>query len=744
MRVALATKLKAIEEYLKEKKLKSVAQKYGIHYATLSRWIKKYSENGIMYNRPWNRLPSWIEERLMLLKEAHPDMTLEQAQRRFLDNGINLSLKAIHDTWNRYGLVKRLVDDPFSFFVPDTAETKTSLEYIRYLLKDKSYSNLKKAAKILNSLPGIPLHQEDILEKIPENLLSLRRKFDRLYTQFLKISTPEFYRKIHRLRLKMEKKGLRYSAIVAGLSEILALHWMRTPKKEIELNEHLKRLKGNLREPVLNFQLTFLEATARIELMEIDTAKRLTQKALRLLRHLPYASFYESIGDLMTFMSDYRLALNYHLKALEMAKEEEMKNRLYFKIALSLVIDGRHREAIKYLNMAKIDYKNKYYESYNLAYALANLGLGRIEKSLYYLEKTLEKSEKEQFRNTIFTTICCYGAINCALGKQEEARKLLQYYLKLIKKYGLNREADIMENLINPDSLPLPLNRVPTGHLVYLLKLAKKSMKIGDYKRAWNYAQKYGIRGFFHRCLLYLPEPAQNMLNMGKNPALPRSFLQLPLFNTETPVYYIKFLGEFILYKNQKRMRIKLKPREIVFSIFLGLKASEPEKGIAIDEIYNNFWSRSKNPDDRFSHLLVAMKKKLMLPKHFLVMRSQANFRVLINKGFYINTDYGDFTSALARAKALERAGEWEFARKEYLWAFKLFRGEPFKKNFDNWSVDMRFKILTQFETEAINFAKSCIEHGNKADARKILQKVLKIIPDSEEAKRLLDGLIAM
>ncbi|MEO0143072.1 MAG: hypothetical protein ABIL15_06950, partial [candidate division WOR-3 bacterium] len=66
----------------------------------------------------------------------------------------------------------------------------------------------------------------------------------------------------------------------------------------------------------------------------------------------------------------------------------------------------------------------------------------------------------------------------------------------------------------------------------------------------------------------------------------------------------------------------------------------------------------------------------------------------------------------------------------------------PFKKNFDNWSVDMRFRILSQFETEAINFAKSCIEHGNKNDARKILQKVLKIIPDSEEARKLSDSLI--
>lgn len=68
----------------------------------------------------------------------------------------------------------------------------------------------------------------------------------------------------------------------------------------------------------------------------------------------------------------------------------------------------------------------------------------------------------------------------------------------------------------------------------------------------------------------------------------------------------------------------------------------------------------------------------------------------------------------------------------------KFFRGEPFKKNFDDWSVNMRFKILTQLETEAINFAKSCLEHGNKTDVRKVLQNVLKIISDSEEINDLV------
>jgi len=109
-------------------------------------------------------------------------------------------------------------------------------------------------------------------------------------------------------------------------------------------------------------------------------------------------------------------------------------------------------------------------------------------------------------------------------------------------------------------------------------------------------------------------------------------------------------------------------------------------------------------------------------------------------KGFFIN-DYQEFVQTLARAKALQKAGEWGFAKKEYLQAFKLFRGEPFKKNFDDLSVNMRFRILSELETEAINFARACLEHGNKRDSKKVLEKVLKIIPDSEEVHKTIANL---
>jgi len=100
-----------------------------------------------------------------------------------------------------------------------------------------------------------------------------------------------------------------------------------------------------------------------------------------------------------------------------------------------------------------------------------------------------------------------------------------------------------------------------------------------------------------------------------------------------------------------------------------------------------------------------------------------------------MTTDYDDFQSHIAQAKALERIGEVKLAMKDYLRAFKLFRGDPFKKNFDEWSMNMRHKILTQLETEAIGFTKSCLDHNNKGDAKKVLEKVLKIIPDSEEIR---------
>jgi len=56
---------------------------------------------------------------------------------------------------------------------------------------------------------------------------------------------------------------------------------------------------------------------------------------------------------------------------------------------------------------------------------------------------------------------------------------------------------------------------------------------------------------------------------------------------------------------------------------------------------------------------------------------------------------------------------------------------------YDPRSENMRWVILNRLETEALHFAKRCLAHSDKQTAKKILKKVLKIIPESQEIVEL-------
>jgi Flp pilus assembly protein TadD len=105
----------------------------------------------------------------------------------------------------------------------------------------------------------------------------------------------------------------------------------------------------------------------------------------------------------------------------------------------------------------------------------------------------------------------------------------------------------------------------------------------------------------------------------------------------------------------------------------------------------------------------------------------------------YFKTDYDQSLEHLAQAKALLRAGEWDYAKREFMQVFKLFRGEPFRKMYDDWSDDKRLEVLFGYETEVLTFAKELLKRGRKEEARRLLRKAHKIIPDSEEIESLLN-----
>ena len=54
---------------------------------------------------------------------------------------------------------------------------------------------------------------------------------------------------------------------------------------------------------------------------------------------------------------------------------------------------------------------------------------------------------------------------------------------------------------------------------------------------------------------------------------------------------------------------------------------------------------------------------------------------------------------------------------------------------YDQWSEDMEYRILTQLETEVIYFAKSCLEHENKRNAKKVLMNQKNLLNYSRGCK---------
>uniref|UniRef100_A0A7V0Z685 Bacterial transcriptional activator domain-containing protein n=1 Tax=candidate division WOR-3 bacterium TaxID=2052148 RepID=A0A7V0Z685_UNCW3 len=370
--------------------------------------------------------------------------------------------------------------------------------------------------------------------------------------------------------------------------------------------------------------------------------------------------------------------------------------------------------------------------------ALLSLMNAQPERAIALATEALSQSRKEGIGSIIFSAHLIMASAYCSLGDKKRAKILIERSLHFFNKNNLIREKTIFSILhtfvakVNSicSMTPPEKHTLPTIKLVLLIKNRK-------YLQAISYAKKKYLMHYFYNYIFITAEKIKEFVEKGKKTGLPKTILRLPVFNKEIPVYHIKFLGNVIVYKNQKYLKTKLRPKDYAFLIYLYQKAMEPKRSIDLNEVYRNFWPNSEKASRNFSHLLLRVKKALKIPSHLLTVSRSYGESSLINEGIYFTTDYQEFEQSLARAKALQRAGEWKFAKKEFLQAFKLFRGEPFKKNFDEWSVNMRFKILTELETEAINFAQACLEHGNKRDAKRVLEKVLKIIPDSEELQKM-------
>lgn len=727
-------RIRAVRDHLAGTTLKQVAQRYNVHLVTVARWVKRYRLGGIKNlrddkpGRSWNRLAVDLEDQIWRIKERWPGITVRQARSWFVKHGRPVSVSAIYTVWKRYNLVKRSVLQPTSPYGRETRNISHCLNEAAALIKHGRWSEIKRAAVMINDLPYYPEGRSALLQKVPERLLSTRRRFDRLYTQYLRLPMPVFYRRIHILRKQLEQEQLNYSALLAGIIELQALHWMRHPRAEIALYRMLDQQRGKLRDPVINFLLTLQLTTALFELGRTREAQVYNRKTRQLLKKLPYCSFYESYGDLLTFMGDYKSSLHYYNCALTKKPNQASRISLMKKIALNLVISGHYLESSKYLTRLNLKPGQQYYEEYLSCRAFLHYGLGNFEDALRYVRETLDRAHRHQFRNTIYSAVIVRAAIARALGRENESRGLLIKYIHLLDKFHLKREVTILDFLLRGAEPSPGLRKMPVLHLLFLMARIAHGERISAYRRAYAYARQKGLLGFFHRAIVFSPGIIKRMIDQGRRTDLPRTILKFPVFNLEVPSYTVKFLGRLVVSRGSEYLKAHFPPKEAALLVHIALRAGEPYRYLPVHDLYRNFWPRSRNAASRLSHLLVKIKQKIGMPGYLISVASRAGMKCLVNYGFYMSTDYQDFETTLTEAQALQRTGEWQFARDKYRQAFRLMRGEPFSRSYDAWSEELRHRILTRYEQEVQNYIRTCRSRHCSDDARRADEQLRRII----------------
>jgi transposase len=733
-----------LKEYFENKSsIRKTADRFNIHYQTVYEWIKKYKSSGekafFTNNVPHNRISAKFERLIVSYKEKFPYLTVKQARKLLSKKGIRISWHGIWNVWQRYGYCgfdEKNLSNNFTEFISFTPESRRKLQEAERLYES---GKTKESAEVINRIPCLP--KNELILKLPYEFLNTRRRIEKLHMQFDKIPLAEYIKETKRIYQRCIRNNWNYSALRISMPLLVALNWYGDQKEEQKWTQKIESLfwaSPKRARDLFTIYFNFLiqKGYALAHELKIKESIKIAQYCYRMIiqRKKPLYNFMYYLVPLFLYLEDQKTAEKLIKKAMAGVDESRKKQiKTILGIYIYLMKGDKHTAEKLFKEVEIYDWaKDARTFRFQANYSIID---GKPLEALRLTQEALNAAKQANLIGDINHTYITMASAYMSLGETKRGIEILSDLRKYAIKKGMRR------HLLATDVL---LRKIPSKKDFLVLPSIKLAwlLKNKDYLTSYRFAVKKGIQFFFYRYLFFYPEVVRKRIAKGKPTFLPKTFLGLPIFNTEAISYRINFLGKTAIYRNQEYLKEKIKPKDAGILLYIAHKLSKPQKQFNTTEIIMNFWRNIPNGSKHFSHSLVRIKEALKIPAHYLEIKRQYGESSLISQKLHFFTDYNEFEQTLARAKALEQVGEWEFAKKEYLRAFRLFRGEPFKKNFDNWSMDMRFKILIQFETEAINFTRSCLEHGNENDVRTILQKVLRIIPDSEETKRLLNGLI--
>ncbi len=720
MAISPEIKKKAIEEIVAGRSRHKVARKYHVHGVTLERWLKQFRHAGSDYGvfdktrfRPHNRLDRNQEETVCLLREREPGLTLEQARKKLRRLGISACPATIRRIWLEAGFSEL----PSGQLPPTSLETRQTLSEANRVLE--GHGSVRKAANLVNRLPACT--DLKLLAAIPDRYLSPRRRLEKLDAMRSIEPMPAFRRHCRRVRCFLEKKEYLYSALQAGFVEASTLAWLNHPRDGLALIRHLRRVIPGKLNRYLRFKLLFYECRFQADMLQMPQAAERARQCGLLLKSLNRYDLEVRLSQLYSSMGEYGQARQVLERAMArpdavVTKDERLSRAAYCAIA------GDYDTARSIVrNMPEPD--DNYKTFYFITLAICELGAGDPQRALESSQKALSFARREGFINFLQASVMVQASAHAALGFNRQAMSSIKKVMPLLAKHKDKRDLCIHELLMRTKCGSVRSLSFPPVNLLFRLKKAGHTGRSGDYRAAYAFAKSKGLLGIFHRYCLLAPVAVNKLLGRAKPVHLPRSILRQPVFNRDLPSLRFDFLGPLRVFRNEQSIKIRLRPKDAAF--FIHILASRDYR-LTLEECLKNFWPEAQDPKNNLYHLLRRLRQQLMIPAQYLYVKN----RMICYAGSGI-TDFKLFQESLTLARASNAAQETAFACQEFQRAFQLIRGEPFHFIYDQWSDNLRSRILGLVENATAEYGQVCRSAADAVEAERLLSGISKIMPNS-------------
>jgi DNA-binding SARP family transcriptional activator/transposase len=725
MTVSLNIRLEALAEIKTGISIRNTAGKYGVSVRTVQSWLKWQREGG---PEAAGRKAD-IAEEAFLLKERFPGCAVRRAVKFLTRRGYALSDRTVWEIWRRFGLAGYRKDSAtasYLAYIAHTPETDQAQAEAERLLKD---GDIAGAAIQVNQMSSCP--NAEALLAIPDEQLSLRRRLDKLYPLSDRIPLALSFQKAKELRRAMFACGLIYSGLRAGVLEQKNLLLMGRIKEGLSLTARIEPLLPKRGDPALQFIFHYTKAQLLNRSFGYSQARQSIAKCRILARSLKQPFYVFSLGAILCEAGNYRKAIG-TLERLLPKLRQPYCNKALQDLAIMHDIAGRHSAALKLMpppenQNAPMAY---HYMKFKARHSLAQ---GHVKASIDMIYRTLQNPGCLKTMPALFPVVNDLYCLYAGLGQSPDQRERLSRISELCRKEGSVLSYYLGSILLGkPVHIPAQARRHPLLRIALCLKEAHERQQLKLYREARRIADRFGLWGrlqFF--CLAY-PWPVRALLRLGRATGLPKAMQQLPVFNQEKPAVKVNLLGRLQLYRDGKLIRGHLQPKDAALLIHLVLS---PGQELPVDKVLSNFWPKAAKAHSDLAHALLRLRRALQLPAHLLSAQDET-----VKAKFHVVTDAGEWRETIKIAQACEAAGKGDLARSEWLKAFALFRGAPFRGMYDDWSDERRNDMMLVFDRRALEFAKAEQEAGRNASARRLLKKILGIDPSSDEAREMLKG----